>query len=107
MRAAGEGTYGDQLGWADDGPRECYGITAALDSFVPWLQGHRGDLVQSLVDAVMFLRHIAAGDEAHDLGGRTQPQMIAMTHDEFLRWRREVEAIDALLERLDYAERVG
>jgi hypothetical protein len=91
----------DQLGWEDDDPRERYEITVALDSFVPWLRGYRDDLAESLADEVMFLRRIAAGDEAHDVGGRTQPEMIAMTHDEVLGWRRELEAVEALLERLD------
>jgi hypothetical protein len=95
----------DQVGWADDDPRERYEITVTLDSFVPWLQGHRGDLAESLADEIMFLRRIAAGDEAHDWAARTQAEMIAMTHDEVLRWRTEVEAIDLLLERLDYAAR--
>jgi hypothetical protein len=95
----------DQLGWADDDPRERYEITVALDSFVPWLRGHRDDLAESLADEIMFLRRIAAGDEAHDWAARTQAEMIAMTHDEVLRWRTEVEAIDLLLERLDYAAR--
>jgi hypothetical protein len=95
----------DQVGWADDDPRERYEITVALDSFVPWLQGHRGDLAESLADEIMFLRRIAAGDEAQDWAARTQAEMIAMAHDEVLRWRTEVEAIDLLLERLDYAAR--
>jgi hypothetical protein len=95
----------DQVGWADEDPRERYEITVALDSFVPWLRGHRGDLAESLADEIIFLRRIAAGDEALDWAGRTHPEMIAMTHDEALRWRTEVEAIDVLLERLDYAGR--
>jgi hypothetical protein len=97
----------DQLGWEDDDPRERYEITVALDSFVPWLRGYRGDLEEGLADEIMFLRRIAAGDEAHDSGGRTQQEMIAMTHDEVLGWRRELEAIEALLERLDSAGGVG
>jgi hypothetical protein len=97
----------DQLGWEDDDPRERYEITVALDSFVPWLRGYRGDLAESLADEIMFLRRTAAGDEAHDLGGRTQHEMIAMTHDEVLGWRRELEAVEALLERLDSSGGVG
>jgi hypothetical protein len=97
----------DQLGWADDDPRERYEITVTLDSFVPWLGRYRGDLAESLADEIMFLRRIAEGDEAHDLGGHTQPEMIAMTHDEVLGWRQELNAIDELLARLDHAERVG
>jgi hypothetical protein len=93
----------DQLGWADDDPRQRYEVTVALDSFVRWLRGHRGDLAESLDDEIVFLRRLWAGDEAHDLGGRTQPEMIAVTHDDVLRWRREVQAIDALLDRLSYA----
>jgi hypothetical protein len=97
----------DQLGWEDDDPRERYEITVALDSFVPWLPGYRGDLAESLADEIMFPRRIAAGDEAHDPGGRTQHEMIAMTHDEVLGWRRELEAVEALLERLDSSGGVG
>jgi hypothetical protein len=97
----------DQLGWADDDPREQYEITVALDSFVPWLRGHRGDLVESLADEIMFMRRLSAGDEAQGLGDRTQSEMLAVTHDDVLRWRREVETIDGLLERLDCAGRVG
>jgi hypothetical protein len=97
----------DQLGWTDDDPRERYEITVARDSFVPWLRGHRGDLAESLADEMMFLRGIAAGDEPHDWGGRTQPEMIDMTHDDVLGWRTELTAIDALLERLDSAGGVG
>jgi hypothetical protein len=64
-------------------------------------------LAESLADEIMFLRRIAAGDEAHDPGGRTQHEMIAMTHDEVLGWRRELEAVDALLERLESSGGVG
>ena len=96
----------DQLGWADDDPRERYEITVALDSFVPWLRGYRGDLAMSLADEMMCLRRIAAGDEAHDSDGHTQQEMMAMTHDDVLGWRRELKAIEALLERLDSAGRV-
>jgi hypothetical protein len=97
----------DQLGRTDDDPRERYEITVDLHLFVPWLRGHRDDLAESLADEITFLRRIATGDEEHDLGGRPQPKMIAITQDEVLRWRREVEAIDALLERLEHAQRVG
>jgi hypothetical protein len=86
---------------------EQYEITVDLDSFVPWLRGHRGDLVESLADEIMFMRRLSAGDEAQGLGDRTQSEMLAVTHDEVLRWRREVETIDGLLERLDCAGRVG
>jgi hypothetical protein len=97
----------DQLGWAEDDPRERYEITVALDSFVPWLREHRGDLAESLAHEIMLLPRIAAGDEAHDWGGHTQPEMIAISHDEVLGWRRELKAIEALLERLDSAGAVG
>lgn len=97
----------DQLGWADDDPRERYEITVALDSFAPWLRGHRGDLAESLADEISFLRRMAADDEAPDGGGHPQPVMIDMTHDELLGWRTELEAIDALLERLDSVGGVG
>ena len=90
----------DQLGWADDDPRERYEITVALDSFVPRLRGYKDDLAESLADEMMSLRATAAGDEPHDWSGRDQPEMIAITHDEVLGWRRELEAIEALLERL-------
>jgi hypothetical protein len=90
----------DQLGWADDDPRERYEITVALDSFVPRLEGYKDDLAESLTDEMMFLRATAAGDEAHDWGGRNQPEMIAITHDEVLGWRTELAVIEALLERL-------
>ena len=91
----------DQLGWADDDPRERYEITVALDSFVPRLRGYKDDLAGSLADEIMSLRGTAAGDEAHDWGGRTQPDMTAITQDEVLGWRTELKAIEALLERLD------
>jgi hypothetical protein len=97
----------DQLGWADDDPRERYELTVALDSFLPWLRWHRSDLAKSLDDELMFQCRIAVGDEGHDWGGHTQPDVIAMTHDELLGWRRELEAIDALLERLDSAGESG
>jgi hypothetical protein len=71
----------DQLGWADNDPRERYEITVALDSFVPWLRGHRRDLAESIARETM--------------------EMTGITHDEVLDWRRELEAIDAFLERLD------
>ena len=96
----------DQLGWADDDPRERYEITVAPGSFVPWLRGHRGDLADSLADEIKFLRRIAVGDEAQDWGVHTQPEMVAMTHDEVLGWRTELKAIEALLERLDSARGV-
>ena len=76
----------DQLGWADDDPRERYEITVALDSFVPWLRGHRSDLAASLAHETM--------------------ETTAITHDEVLDWRRELKAIEALLERLDSAAAV-
>ncbi len=95
------------MGWADDDPRERYEITVALDSFAPWLRGHRGDLAESLADEISFLRRMAADDEAPDGGGHSQPEMIDMTHDELLGWRTELKAIDALLERLDSAGGVG
>lgn len=42
----------DQLGWADDDPREAYEITVALESFVPWLREHGDDLADSLADEI-------------------------------------------------------
>jgi hypothetical protein len=90
----------DQLGWADDDPRERYEITVALDSFVPRLRGYKDDLAESLADEITFLRATTAGDEADDWGGRKQPEMIAVTYDEVLGWRTELEVIEALLERL-------
>jgi hypothetical protein len=96
----------DQLGWADDDPRERYEITVALDSFVPWLRGHRADLAERLDDEILFLRRVAARDGA--LGcWHTQPEMIDLTHNEVLDWRTELEPIDALLERLDSAGGMG
>ena len=80
----------DQLGWADDDPRERYEITVALDSFAQWLRGHHGDLAESLADEISFLRRMAADDEAPDGGGHPQPEMIDMTHDELLGWRTEL-----------------
>jgi hypothetical protein len=93
----------DQLGWEDDDPRERYEITVALDSFVPCLQGYRGDLARSLAEEMTCLRLIAARDEANASNSPTQQEMMAMTHDDVLGWRRELEAIEALLERLDSA----
>jgi hypothetical protein len=93
----------DQLGWADDDPRERYEITVELDSFVPWLRRHRSDLAKSLADEITFLRRIASADEAHDWGGHTQAEMIATTRDDVLGWRRELNAIDALVQRLGCA----
>ncbi len=97
----------DQLGWTDDDPRERFEITVPLDSFVPWLRGHRDDLTRSLADEFRFLRRITAGDEALNWGGHTQPEMIAMTRDEVLGWRKELNAIDVLLERIDCAGALG
>jgi hypothetical protein len=97
----------DQLGWADDDPRERYEITVAPDSFVPWLRRHRSDLAQSLSEESAFLRRIAAGDEAVDWGGHSQRDLIAKTREEVLGWRREVDALDGLLERLDSAGGAG
>jgi hypothetical protein len=97
----------DQLGWADDDPRERYEITVALDSFVPWLRGYRDDLAESLHDEIMFLRRIAAGDDRLEWAGHTRPEMIAMTHEEVLGWRTELKAMDTLLERVDSAGRGG
>ena len=77
----------DQLGWEDDDPRERYEITVALDSFVPWLRGQRRDLAESLVYQTT--------------------DMTAVRHDEVFGWRRELKAIEALLERLDSAGAVG
>jgi hypothetical protein len=51
----------DQLGWADDDPRERYEITVALDSFVPRLRRYKNDLADSLADEITFLRATAAG----------------------------------------------
>ena len=93
----------DQLGWEDDDPRERYEITVALDSFVPCLHGYRGDLATSLAEEMTCLRLIAARDEWNASNGRTQQDMMAMTHDDVLGWRRELEAIEALLELLDSA----
>lgn len=95
----------DQLGWADDDPRERYEITVALDSFVPCLRGYRSDLAMSLAEEMSCLRRIAARDEAHASDGHAQQDVMAMTHDDVLGWRRELEAIEALLERLDSAGR--
>jgi hypothetical protein len=97
----------DQLGWEDDDPRERYEITVALDSFIPWLGGCRADLAASLADELMCLRLIAAGDGAHDSGGQTQKGMMTMTDDDVFGWRRELEAVEALLERLESAAGVG
>lgn len=90
----------DQLGWADDDSRERYEITVAVDSFVPRLRGYKDDLAESLEHEIMFLRDTGAGDNARAWGGHAQPEMTAITHDEVLGWRIELEAIDALLERL-------
>ena len=95
----------DQLGWEDDDPRERYEIAVAPDSFVPCLRGYRDDLAMSLAEEMMCLRRIAARDTAHASNGHTQQEMMAMTHDDVLGWRSELEAIDALLERLDSAGR--
>ena len=95
----------DQLGWEDDDPRERYEITVALDSFVPWLRGCRTDLAASLADELMCLRLIAAGDTAHASNGHARRDTMAMTDDDVFGWRRELEAIEALLERLDSAGR--
>jgi len=95
----------NQLGWEDDDPRERYEITVALDSFVPSLQGYRGDLARSLAEEMRCLRRIVARDEAHASNGHAQRDMMAMTHDDVFGWRRELEAIEALLERLDSAGR--
>ena len=91
----------DQLGWADDDPRERYEITVALDSFVPQLRGYKDDLAESLAAEITFRRGTAAGDEVPDRGGRTRLEMTAITHDEVLGWRTELKAIETLLERLD------
>jgi hypothetical protein len=93
----------DQLGWADDDPHEQYEITVAPESFVRWLRGHSGDLAESLADENMLLPRTSAGDEAKHLGGHTQQDTIAMTNDEVLAYRRELNTIEALLERLDSA----
>jgi hypothetical protein len=95
----------DQLGWEDDDPRERYEITEALDSFVQWLRGCRGDLAVSLADEMRCLRLIAACYQAHDSGGDTQQEMIATTDGDVLGWRRAVGAVEALLERLESAGR--
>jgi hypothetical protein len=97
----------DQVGWEDDYPRERYEITVALDSFIPWLRGCRGDLAVSLADELMCLRLIAAGDRAHDSGGHTPQEIMAMTDDDVFGWRRELEAVEALLKRLESAAGVG
>ncbi len=97
----------DQLGWADDDPRERYEITVALDSFVPWLRGCRGDLAVSLADEMKCLRLIAARAEPHNSAGHTQQEMMAMTDDDVLGWSRELEAVETLLERLEAAAGVG
>jgi hypothetical protein len=97
----------DQLGWQDDDPRERYEITVALDSFVPWLRGCRGDLAVSLADEMKCLRLIAARAEPHSSAGRTQQEMMAMTDDDVLGWSRELEAVETLLERLESAAGVG
>ncbi|MGO9498424.1 MAG: hypothetical protein ACLQA5_17220 [Solirubrobacteraceae bacterium] len=72
----------DQLGWTDDDPPEHRVITVALDSFVPWLRGHRSDLVESLADEVT-------------------------SHHDVLGCRRQLKVIEALLERLDAAAGLG
>lgn len=95
----------DQLGWADDDPRERYEITVALDSFTPWLRGCRSDLAETLAEETMFLRRIAVGDEAQP--GDKPPEMIATTPDQLLGWSKELNAIDSLLERLDSAGAEG
>lgn len=97
----------DQLGWENDDPRERYEITVAPDSFVPWLRGCRGNLAESLADEIMLLRRVAAAHEPHDLDRPTQPEMIAITNGEVFGWRRELQAIEALLERLDPGGGVG
>ena len=53
----------DQLGWADNDPRTRYEITVALDSFVPWLRGHRRDLADSFAHETMEMTAIT-----HDMG---------------------------------------
>ena len=95
----------DQLGWEDDDPRERYDITVAIDSFVPCLREYRDDLARSLAEEMSCLRRIAARDQAHVSNGHGQQDMIAMTHDDVLVWHRELEAIEALLQRLDSAGR--
>ena len=97
----------DQLGWTDDDPRECYEITVAPDSFAPWLRGCRNDLAETIADEIMFLRRIGVGDEVQHRGGHTQPEMIVTTPDEALGWRKELDAIDSLLECLDFAGAAG
>ena len=97
----------DQLRWQDDDPRERYEVTVALDSFVPWLRGCRGDLAVSLADEMKCLRLIAARAEAHNSAGHTQQEMMALTDDDVLGWSRELEAVEALLERLESAAGVG
>ena len=97
----------DQLGWEDDDARQRYEITVALDSFIPWLRGCRADLAASLADELMCLRLIAAGDGAHDSRGQTQKGMMAMTDDDVFGWRRELEAVEALLKRLESAAGEG
>lgn len=97
----------DQLGWADDDPRDHYEITVAPDSFVPWLRGHSGVLAESLADEIMLLSRIEAGDQGLYCGGHTQQEMIAMTHDEVVGYRTELKPIEALLERLGSAGAVA
>ena len=95
----------DQLGGEDDDPRERYDITVALDSFVPCLREYRDDLARSLAEEMSCLRPIAARDVAHASNGHAPQDMMAMTHDDVLGWHRELEAIEALLERLGSAGR--
>ena len=59
----------------------------------------------SLADEMICLRRIATGNGAHEWSGHTQQELTAMTHDDVLGWRTELEAIDALLERLESAGR--
>jgi hypothetical protein len=93
----------DQLGWTDDDPYEQYEISVTPDWFVRWLRGHRDDLSESLADEDMLVPCTSAADEANNRGGHTQQDTIAMTKDEVLAYRRELNTIEALLERLDSA----
>ena len=93
----------DQLGWADDDPRDLYEITVARDSFVPWLRGLSSDLAESLADEIMLLLRIEAGDERLYWGGRTQQEMIVLTRGLVLSYRSELNSIEVLLECLSSA----